>query len=121
MKRFYSSTGWLGDAVKIAAPIILITGAGGIFGAMLQNSGIANLITDSFSGMHIGLFFPFLLAACLKTTQGSSTVALITTASIVAPMMSALVRREFYENDDRFGHWSRLYGRFPCERQFFGC
>lgn len=95
-EKVYSSTGWLGDAVKIAAPIILITGAGGIFGAMLQNSGIANLITDSFSGMSIGLFFPFLLAACLKTTQGSSTVALITTASIVAPMMPALGLEESF-------------------------
>jgi len=89
-EKVYSSSGWLGDSVRIAAPIILITGAGGIFGAMLQNSGIADLITESFSGMSIGLFFPFLLAACLKTTQGSSTVALITTASIVAPMMPAL-------------------------------
>jgi len=88
--KVYSATGWLGDSLLIAAPIILITGAGGIFGAMLQNSGFAELITESFSGMSIGLFFPFLLAACLKTTQGSSTVALITTASIVAPMMPAL-------------------------------
>lgn len=88
--KVYSATGWLGDSLLIAAPIILITGAGGIFGEMLQNSGIAELITESFSGMSIGLFFPFLLAACLKTTQGSSTVALITTASIVAPMMPAL-------------------------------
>jgi GntP family gluconate:H+ symporter len=88
--KVYSANGWLGDSLLIAAPIILITGAGGIFGAMLQNSGIADLITESFSGMSIGLFFPFLLAACLKTTQGSSTVALITTASIVAPMMPAL-------------------------------
>ncbi|MGS0526852.1 GntP family permease [Zobellia nedashkovskayae] len=89
-QRVYSATGWLGDSLRIAAPIILITGAGGIFGAMLQNSGFADMITESFSGMSIGLFFPFLLAACLKTTQGSSTVALITTASIVAPMMPAL-------------------------------
>lgn len=89
-EKVYSATGWLGDSLLIAAPIILITGAGGIFGAMLQNSGFAALITESFSGMSIGLFFPFLLAACLKTTQGSSTVALITTASIVAPMMPAL-------------------------------
>ncbi|WP_276165856.1 GntP family permease [Zobellia alginiliquefaciens] len=89
-QQVYSATGWLGDSLRIAAPIILITGAGGIFGAMLQNSGFADLITESFSGMSIGLFFPFLLAACLKTTQGSSTVALITTASIVAPMMPAL-------------------------------
>ena len=88
--KVYSATGWLGESLLIAAPIILITGAGGIFGAMLQNSGFAELITESFSGISIGLFFPFVLAACLKTTQGSSTVALITTASIVAPMMPAL-------------------------------
>ena len=89
-EKVYSSTGWLGDSLLIAAPIILITGAGGIFGAMLQNSGIGDVITGLFSGGSLGLLFPFLLAACLKTTQGSSTVALITTASIVAPMMPAL-------------------------------
>ena len=89
-EKVYSATGWLGDALRIAAPIILITGAGGIFGAMLQNSGIADFIADGFKDIQIGLFLPFLLAACLKTTQGSSTVALITTASIVAPMMIAL-------------------------------
>ncbi|MBT8299032.1 MAG: GntP family permease, partial [Maribacter sp.] len=89
-RKVYSATGWLGDALRIAAPIILITGAGGIFGAMLQNSGIADFIANSFTDIQIGLFLPFLLAACLKTTQGSSTVALITTASIVAPMLVAL-------------------------------
>jgi len=89
-EKVYSATGWLGDALRIAAPIILITGAGGIFGAMLQNSGIADFIANAFTDIQIGLFLPFLLAACLKTTQGSSTVALITTASIVAPMLAAL-------------------------------
>lgn len=89
-EKVYSATGWFGDAVRIAAPIILITGAGGIFGAMLQNSGMAGFIEGYFQDMSIGLFLPFLLAACLKTAQGSSTVALITTASIVAPMMISL-------------------------------
>ena len=89
-EKVYSATGWFGDALRIAAPIILITGAGGIFGSMLQNSGIADFIADAFTDIQIGLFLPFLLAACLKTTQGSSTVALITTASIVAPMLVAL-------------------------------
>ena len=56
----------------------------------LQNSGIADTITSEFTGMELGLFLPFLLAACLKTTQGSSTVALVTTASIIAPLMPAL-------------------------------
>lgn len=89
-EKIYSASGWLGDALKVAAPILLITGAGGIFGKMLQNSGMADVITDSLSDVRIGLFFPFLLAACLKTTQGSSTVALITTASIVAPILPVL-------------------------------
>ena len=88
--KVFSSSGWMGESLRVAAPIILITGAGGIFGEMLQNSGIAGVITESFDGMKWGLFFPFLLAACLKTTQGSSTVALVTTASICAPMMSVL-------------------------------
>lgn len=88
--EIYSSSGWLGEAVVISAPIILITGAGGIFGTMLQNSGIGDMIANFFSAGSMGLFLPFILAACLKTTQGSSTVALITAASIIAPMMPAL-------------------------------
>ncbi len=89
-KKIFSATGWIGESLKVAAPIILITGAGGIFGKMLQNSRIADSITVGFTGLEIGLFFPFFLAACLKTTQGSSTVALVTTASIVAPLMTSL-------------------------------
>lgn len=88
--RVFSTTGWFGDAIKIAAPILLITGAGGIFGKMLQNSGIAEVITNSIAGLEIGLLFPFVLAASLKIAQGSSTVALITSASIMAPIMGAL-------------------------------
>jgi len=89
-EKIFSATGWVGESLKVAAPIILITGAGGIFGKMLQNSGIAAIITEGFTGLEIGLFFPFFLAACLKTTQGCSTVALVTTASIVAPLMTPL-------------------------------
>ncbi len=89
-EKIFSSKGWIGESLKVAAPIILITGAGGIFGKMLQNSGIADSITEGFTGLEIGLFFPFFLAASLKTTQGSSTVALVTTASIIAPLMASL-------------------------------
>ncbi|AGA79980.1 GntP family permease [Echinicola vietnamensis] len=86
----FSSSGWIGESLKVAAPIILITGAGGIFGKMLQESGLAEAVTAGFEGAKWGLFVPFLLAACLKTTQGSSTVALVTTASICAPLMPFL-------------------------------
>ncbi len=85
-----SSTGWVGNAIKDAASILMITGAGGIFGTVLQMSGIAEVLGYSLKDLNIGIFLPFLLAAALKTAQGSSTVALVTTASILAPMMSSL-------------------------------
>ncbi len=85
-----STTGWVGKAVKDAASIVLITGAGGIFGQILQDSGIATTLGQSLSPLNLGIFLPFVLAAALKTAQGSSTVALITAASIVMPMMPAL-------------------------------
>ena len=88
--KLLGSTGWIGDALITAAPIILITGAGGVFGMMLQNSGIATLVSSNMADMNWGIFLPFLMALALKTAQGSSTVAMITTASIVAPLLPVL-------------------------------
>jgi GntP family gluconate:H+ symporter len=85
-----SSSGWVGKAIKDAASIILITGAGGIFGKILQNSGIADILGQTLTEYNMGIFLPFVLAAALKTAQGSSTVALVTTASIIMPMMPSL-------------------------------
>jgi len=85
-----SSAGWVGKAIKDAASILLITGAGGIFGKILQNSGIADILGQTLTDYNMGIFLPFVLAAALKTAQGSSTVALVTTASIIMPMMSSL-------------------------------
>jgi GntP family gluconate:H+ symporter len=89
-RKLLSSTGWIGDALVTAAPIILITGAGGVFGMMLQNSGIAEIVSTNLRGANLGLFLPFLMALALKTAQGSSTVAMITTASVVAPLLTTL-------------------------------
>lgn len=85
-----SNAGWVGEGLAHAAIIIMITGAGGVFGKMLQNSGIAQVISEILSGAHLGLWLPFLLAAAIKTAQGSSTVAIITTASIIAPLIETL-------------------------------
>ncbi len=85
-----SSSGWVGKAIKDAASIILITGAGGIFGKILQNSGIADILGQTLTEYNMGIFLPFVLAAAIKTAQGSSTVALVTTASIIMPMMAPL-------------------------------
>jgi len=90
LDKMLSTTGWVGNALKDAANIILITGAGGIFGRVLQNSGIAAVIGETLGSMNLNIWLPFLLAAAIKTAQGSSTVALITAASIMMPMMAGL-------------------------------
>ncbi|WP_194973008.1 GntP family permease [Aquiflexum lacus] len=89
-RKLLSASGWMGEAIRIAAPVILITGAGGVFGKMLQNSGIGDLVSANMSGASWGIFLPFLIAFSLKTAQGSSTVAMITTASIIAPLLVSL-------------------------------
>ncbi|MDC6354849.1 MULTISPECIES: GntP family permease [unclassified Robiginitalea] len=89
-RKLLSTSGWVGKAMGDASNIILITGAGGIFGTILQNSGIAGTLADSLSTANLGIWLPFLLCAAIKTAQGSSTVALITTASIIAPMLGSL-------------------------------
>jgi GntP family gluconate:H+ symporter len=85
-----SAEGWIGKAMMSAATIILVTGAGGIFGKVLQNSGIAKELGDTLVRLNMSIWLPFLLAAAIKTAQGSSTVSLITTASILLPLMTPL-------------------------------
>lgn len=82
-----STSGWVGEAIVTAATIILITGAGGAFGKVLQNSGIGDVIKGGLAGVHLGIWLPFLIAAALKTAQGSSTVAIITTAGIMISLL----------------------------------
>ena len=86
-----SASGWVGQAVIAAATIIIITGCGGAFGKVLQNSGISDVI-KGYLGRSAGLsiWLPFIIASALKTAQGSSTVAIITTAGIMAPLLGTL-------------------------------
>jgi len=81
---------WMATGVKNAALILAITGAGGAFGSILRASPIGEFLGESLSTLHIGIFLPFLIAAALKSAQGSSTVAIITTSSIMAPLMASL-------------------------------
>ncbi|UCD37180.1 MAG: GntP family permease, partial [Fidelibacterota bacterium] len=86
--------GWIGRGVVQAGPILLITGAGGAFGSVLKATPIAELIsglaTGSVSSAAPFLIITFLIAAALKSSQGSSTAALIITSSLVAPILPAL-------------------------------
>lgn len=89
-KEMLSTSGWIGEALTSAAIIILITGAGGAFGKVLQTSDISSLLENNVSNGNLGIWLPFVIAAGIKTAQGSSTVAIITTASIIAPLMPAM-------------------------------
>ncbi|MBP3633069.1 MAG: GntP family permease [Oscillospiraceae bacterium] len=88
MQDFYNITN---DTLKVVGPILFVTAAGGVLGTVIKNTSMVEFITSNAEVMSaIGIFFPFLLSAILKCAQGSSTVAITTTAGIVAPMMPAL-------------------------------
>ena len=81
---------WVADGLKAAGTIILITGAGGAFGNILRATSISDVINKGLIDFEIGLLLPFFIAALLKTAQGSSTVSIITTAAMIAPLLDAL-------------------------------
>lgn len=85
---------WVGKALSQAGPILLITAAGGAFGEVLKATPLALLFeswvnSNAISGIWL-LPMVFLLAAGLKTSQGSSTAAIIVTSSIFGPFLPAL-------------------------------
>ncbi len=83
-------TGWIGDGISAAAPILLITGAGGAFGAILKETNIGETIGNLLAGYQLGIFLPFIVAAAFKTAQGSSTVALVATSALIAPLLGSI-------------------------------
>jgi GntP family gluconate:H+ symporter len=80
----------LQESVEKAGGILVIIGMGGAFGAILTAAKIGDHLSQSMALGSMGIFFPFLLTSVLKTAQGSSTVAIITAASIVLPLLSVL-------------------------------
>jgi gluconate:H+ symporter, GntP family len=83
-------THWLTEGVEKAGIILAIIAAGGMFGEMLQATGLGANIGSLLNGLSSGIFLPFFIAAILKTAQGSSTVAVITASSLVAPLLEDL-------------------------------
>ena len=89
MGDFYKITN---DTLKTVGPILFVTAAGGVLGKVISSTTMVSYITENANFlMNLGIFFPFLLAAILKTAQGSSTVAITTTAGIMAPMMAPMM------------------------------
>ena len=80
------------SAIADAGVIVLITCAGGAFGHVLRQTGIASTIEHSLPGTESGLMLVgFLICMIVRTAQGSSTVAMITAVGVVAPIASATV------------------------------
>ncbi len=85
------------EALKTSGPIIFITAAGSVLGQVIVEAGFVQYIQQNASALaNIGIFFPFVVAAIIKTSQGSSTVAMTTTAGMMglyfsdASLMAAL-------------------------------
>ncbi len=78
------------EAIIKAGPILIVTAAGGMFGMVIKSTGVGEAMGKVLADTNIGLLVPFLIALIMKTAQGSSTVAIITTASFVLPMLDLL-------------------------------
>lgn len=88
MKDFYDICN---ETLKTVGPILFVTAAGGVLGKVISSSDMVNYISEHAGVLSaMGIFFPFILSAILKSAQGSSTVALTTTAGIVAPLLPVL-------------------------------
>ncbi|GGX68535.1 GntP family permease [Streptomyces anandii] len=76
-------------SLKPVGNILLVVGAGGVFGAVLKASGVAQALSDTFNGVGLPVIvLAYLISLVLRVAQGSATVAIVTTAGIVAPLLS---------------------------------
>ena len=82
--------GSIGAAIGEAAGVVLIVGAAGAFAKILQNSGLPEAAAGALAGLPAGILVPFLIAAILKTVQGSSLVAVIMAAGFTQPLLGDL-------------------------------
>lgn len=91
LRRKDCGTSALERGIRRSATVIMITGAGGGFGAVIKASGMGTEIARSIETAHLpGLLLPFVLAMTLTTATGSTTVAMVTSASVVAPLLGVL-------------------------------
>ncbi len=80
----------MNGALGPVCAIILVTGAGGMFGGVLRASGIGEALAGSLQDLGLPLIVAaFLIATALRVAQGSATVALTTTAGLIAPTVQA--------------------------------
>ncbi len=98
--RDISQPAWsdeLTEALKNGGNIAAITATGGAFGAMLAAAGVGNYISAGLKDLGLGLLVTaWVIAAAVRVAQGSATVAMLTTAGIVAPLTGQLTVNPAY-------------------------
>lgn len=82
--------GVFSDALKTASQIILIVGAGGAFSGVLKASPLQGILTDTFSGLTIGILAPFIIGFIFRTCVGFATIAMVTAATMITPLLDVL-------------------------------
>lgn len=82
--------GVFADALRTAGQIVLIVGAGGAFSGVLKASPLQGILTDTFSGLTIGILAPFIIGFIFRTCVGSATIAMVTAATMITPLMDVL-------------------------------
>lgn len=82
---------WVTRAIKKSAEIVILTGIAGSFGRILQNIGVGDVMANAIAATNIpSILLPFIIASLVLMAQGSATVALVTTAAIILPLLPAL-------------------------------
>jgi GntP family gluconate:H+ symporter len=81
---------WTGRVLSNVSSLLMIVGAAGGLQRLCQETGMAELLGEQLLGWPGGLLVPFLIAALIKTLQGSSLVAAIATAGMVQPILVPL-------------------------------
>jgi len=81
---------WVTEGVQNSASILVITAAGGSFGAILGKLPIADALQGSLLNLGLGILIPFLISTILKLSMGASTVAMIVTSQMIAPLLGTL-------------------------------
>lgn len=89
-KTAWGFDGVLAEALRTAGQIVLIVGAGGAFSGVLKASPLQDIITNSFSGLSIGILAPFIIGAIFRTCVGSATIAMVTSATMIFPLLDVL-------------------------------
>ena len=89
-KTAWGFDGVVADAMKTAGQIVLIVGAGGAFSGVLKASPLQGILTEAFSGLTIGILAPFLIGFIFRTCVGPATIAMVTAATMITPLLDVL-------------------------------